>query len=206
MKSLQTIETRKKTGKWFYLFRVPPQKELRAATILKDCGYELVVPVEMKWRRRSRHWKAKRKIAYPMLCGYVLLGFEGEPPWHELVLPPTGSDTVEGHQLRKSKFHFLRPVVIDKSPLCVPERKLVSFLEFMREEGGRLFQDADVFAKQKSNGEFRVGDLVEITDDSFAGIQARVVSLSVDKARVLMPFLNREMEVEVPVDGVVRAA
>ena len=43
----------------WYVAVVPPQKELPAKERLKDLGYEVMVPVEYKWRRRSRHTRPR---------------------------------------------------------------------------------------------------------------------------------------------------
>lgn len=68
----------------WYAFRVPPQKEFVAQTILTRRGFTAVVPSEVRFLRRSRSSRKTRERTSPLLHGYVLIPFEGEPQWHHL--------------------------------------------------------------------------------------------------------------------------
>ena len=68
----------------WYVIRVHAKREFSACTMLERRGFSVVLPVEHKWRKASRHTKRKTLHSYPMLQGYLFVGVDGDLPWWEL--------------------------------------------------------------------------------------------------------------------------
>ena len=57
----------------WYAYQCRPQKEFLARDILSRNGYQVIVPTEIKHRRRSRHAKARIQYEAPLMRGYVFI-------------------------------------------------------------------------------------------------------------------------------------
>src|SRR5690606_29311991 len=68
----------------WYVAVVPAQKEFAARDRLKDLGYQVMVPVEYKWRRKSRHTRKRIEVAVPLLPRYVFVGTDCPLYWWQV--------------------------------------------------------------------------------------------------------------------------
>ncbi len=69
----------------WYALSVPVQKEYTAAHLLnRDAGVWAFVPVELKFRRRTRYAKGLAEYANPEMPGCVIVRFDSEPIWYNV--------------------------------------------------------------------------------------------------------------------------
>jgi transcription antitermination factor NusG len=85
----------------WYALVVPAQKELAVRSLLAKAGLEVIVPVEMKWKRKGRHVRRAGRMVeceYPLMPRYVFVGFSGQPNWWVIrnYQFPDGSKMVQG--------------------------------------------------------------------------------------------------------------
>lgn len=181
---MKTIETGR--AMWF-AFRVPPQKELRAAKILRDKGFRAVVPVARKWRRKNRFQKCRTIQQYPLMYGYVLMRFEGAVPWFELF-----------------SLSFIQGVVgFDGKPGVLDTQQVEDMLDA---ENGGAFSDDDLFQNMRTYGEYSKGDNVHVFAGGLDGLLGKVLAIRPDKVTVEVPLFNSKVRMTIPPDGAVKAA
>lgn len=158
--------------KW-YVAVVPAQKEFAARDRLKDLGYQVMVPVEYKWRRRSRHTRTRIEVPVPLMPRYVFLGTDRPLYlWHlrrcPLIQAVLGSDGV---------------------PRPLPP------------EAVKALQGLDRVATTiNPHRSFRVGDDVQIVSGPLRGRIARLRRIMAKRARVMIEVFASMREIEVPVE------
>lgn len=157
----------------WYVAVVHAQKEFAARDRLNELGYEIIVPIEYKWRRRSRHCRKRVEVAMPLLPRYVFVGCEGQLPWWELRDCPMIQGFL-GH---------------DGYPKPLPP-------EAVRALEGLSFA-IPTFNPHKS---IRAGDQVQFAAGPLHGKIARVRKIVHKRARVLIEVFSSMREIEVPLE------
>lgn len=166
---------------WF-LFRVRPNKERAVYKSVNDAGLTAAMP-EVTYRKRvSRHSRKLKEVSYPGLKSYVLVGFEGRPCFRDVLNLPfvsgvVGFDSFAARLNSKQVYAFLNNGAWDKRSV----RKLV----------------------EEWQPDYKVGNTVKLRGAGMDGITGTVwsVDLAARKARVAVPFLGSEREVEIPVES-----
>lgn len=157
----------------WYVAVVPAQKEFAVRDRLKELGYEVMLPVEKKWRRRSRHCRKRVEVEMPFLPRYVFVGCAGQLPWWHLNTCPL----IQG---------FLG---YDGYPKPLPP-------EAVRALEGLSFA-IPTFNPHKS---IRAGDEVQFAAGPLHGKIARVRKIVSKRARVLIEVFSSMREIEVPLE------
>lgn len=186
-------------GLRWYALRVKSTHELRIAGLLRDLGYHASVPVRQVYRKRSRYQRnlrqhAKVRRMFPVMYGYILIGFKiGQPiNWYQLL-----SQT------------FVSGVVcadgVERGPTCLSAGQVRDLLQ--RETDG-MFVDQELFARMQTHGEYLPGDSVEVYCGGFDGLQATVVDVPEGGNYVVLSveFLGATRQIKAPVDQCVKAA
>src|SRR5690606_10410289 len=157
----------------WYVAVVPAQKELPAKERLKELGYEVMVPVEYKWRRKSRHCRKRVEVAVPLLPRYVFLGTDRPLRWWHLRQCPI----IQG---------FLGWEGVP-TPLPPEAVKALHGLSFA----------VPTFNPHRS---IRAGDQVQFAAGPLHGKIARVRKIVAKRARVLIEVFASMREIEVPLE------
>lgn len=78
----------------WYLFRVRTNKERAVCRRVEDAGFTAAMP-EVTYRKRiSRHSRKLKEVSYPGLKSYILVGFDGQPVFREILDMPFVSGVV----------------------------------------------------------------------------------------------------------------
>lgn len=165
----------------WYVAVVPAQRELTARDLLREHGYDVMVPVEYKWRRKSRYGKAKVERPYVLLTRYVFIGCQDAPNWWHLrhiEFPFTGQKIIQ-HVLGTSA-----------GPTPLPA-EAVSALHLLNL--GIPGYNPHKAIRPGGNAQFAEGH-------PFAGKVVRVREIMAKKARVLIEAFNSMREIEVPLE------
>lgn len=157
----------------WYVAVVPAQKEDAARKRLEELGYSVMLPVEIKWRRKSRHCRKREEVKVPLLPRYVFVGCEGQLPWWHL----NGCPLIQGFLGR------------DGYPKPLPPEAVQALrgLDFA----------IPTFNPHKS---IRAGDEVQFAAGPLQGKIARVRKIVSKRARVLIEAFNSMREIEVPLE------
>ena len=166
---------------WF-LFRVRPNKERAVYNSVNAAGLTAAMP-EVTYRKRvSRHSRKTREVSYPGLKSYVLVGFEGRPCFRDVLNLPfvsgvVGFDSFAARLNSKQVYAFLNNGAWDKRSV----RQLV----------------------EEWKPDYKVKDTVALRGMGFGGVKGVVTSvdLASRRAKVVVPFLGSERELEVPVEA-----
>lgn len=157
----------------WYVAIVPAQRELDTQKLLEAHGYQTLVPIEYKWRRKNRYSRSRVEVRQPLLPRYVFVGIEGEPYWWHL-----------------RQFPWLQGFLgKDGIPRPLPP-------EAVRALEGLNFA-IPTFNPHKS---IRAGDQVQFASGPMHGKVARVRKIVSKRARVLIVVFNSLREVEVPLE------
>lgn len=162
----------------WYAFRTAPQKERAVETILNRIGFRAIVPLETKLCRRNRYQR-RRPVQYPLMVGYVLCGFSGEPPWYYL-------------------FGHLRCL---KSVVGFGGRPHVFADNAVRDLLARYGQDVPQ-ASINMRRSFAAGDQVIVVEGPLKGFEGRVEAVTGDRARMVFEMLGGRRQIEVPLQHV----
>ncbi len=166
---------------YWLAFRVPPQKERIAETIAKQCGFNAVVPTEIKTRGR-RVRKSKKEVKYPIVNGYLFMRFDGPCDW-----------------LGLSRISIIRSAVGFDGRLSIIEDPQMQRL--LKRSGKQLPH----LHSANTRRSFAIGETVEITNGPLINNLVKVEDVVGEKARIVFKMLGVERSVEVPL-GVLDAA
>lgn len=164
---------------WFAV-RVPAQKEFIAEHILREeGGLNVYLPIEHKWRRRTRAGMDRRRrlVAVPLLTRYLFVGFETVPiPWHKIFC-----------------FDFVGSVVGSNGtprPIAEPVMEHV-----------RSLSASPLRAEPYTLPKLKIGEHVKIISGPFAENMLRVRRITDRKIKgILERSILGQHEVEVPLD------
>lgn len=133
---------------------------------INEAGFETFVPIEMRWTKQNGR---KRKLVEPVLHQYILVRFDRErDEWGQL-----------RHDHIKGVWDILKNQDV---PVRVDDVKIDRL---------RNWESAGVFDYTKPLSAFNKGDNVEIKEGPFAGLMAKVRSVSPKKRiKVLLAGLG----------------
>lgn len=163
-------------GLQWYALVVAAQKEFVVERLLQKRGYKAMVPIEVRWRRASRHTRKMVPWDYPMFPRYVFAGFHGCPPWHELA----GISMVRG------------VVGFNGVPSRLPDGAIQTL-----ERISGSFLPGRAPGRRRS---FSVGDDVVIEFGVLHMQRGRLQKITGKRAKVLLDFFNSTQEVDLPID------
>jgi len=192
--------------RWFLLL-VRPGKEFVVRDMLVRRGLDALAPATRVFRRLNRYVRGKVDRDYPLMPGYVLVGFPAEGPmaWGR-VFPPLGDvEVAEDRHLWRLRGEKLVRAVMGRKGLPDPvnPRRLAQFMVGI---GGDLVAPTS-HRYMRTHREFACGDMVDVTDGPWRGHVARVESISGEVARLILPLFGiDDMEVPVPLDQLERSA
>lgn len=171
----------------WYAVRTPPLKEFVAEQILWSRGYAVICPVLGKKMRASRYAKRKRRdIEVPLLSSYVLIGFRGEPDWHEL-------------------FSFGRRQGL-VTAVCGFNGKAQVIPESSMKWIARMSQTTNVNVIDAKNyglgaGNFRRGDRADVISGPLSGHTVRIDELNGQSASCLIKLFGGKQSATISVDN-----
>lgn len=145
--------------------------------LLGERGFETFLPVEKVWRRKSKYTRDKRLVAYPLLPGWLFVGWsEDERRWADLFQVPLTHAvvSVDGRPYR------MPPAVMDR---------------LFNEWGDRQAPEQERF--MRTHHEFKIGDRARIVEGAFEGHIIRVTELRGAAAKAVFWVLGCEREIEI---------
>lgn len=153
------------------------RREFVVEVILRRRGFEIFLPTKEVFRRKSKYTQKKVARRYPLLVGWVFVGWPtGEDRWHELA----DLDVVRGVAGIGGRMFCIPPGVMSK---------------LQAKYGENVAPDREQF--MPTHYEFDVGDKVELSEGPFAdaGRKVEVIELDGPQAKVLVDLLGRETEI-----------
>lgn len=183
------------TLRWFAL-RTGPQEEQLAIRILRRQDLLVSLPVEERYRKENRYKKGKVAKQYPIMPGYILIGWGPGPiPWWSAlrfriikgvisITPPPSKDDRYPAPIPSEIPHMQANRMLEKDVLTAP-----SFYKF-----------------QRTWGEYNPGDEVRVVAGAYEGWQTKVIAVSGREAKILLPLFGSDKEVTVPADHLEKAA
>lgn len=183
------------TDQSWYVFRCAPQREIATARLLRQYGIEVICLMRPELKRAHRKHSVKtvptKRQPLPALRPYLFLNMAPRMAWQRLHLCPVD----------------VRQVGINGQP---PKPLSAAGVAYITDPRRGLFKDTETpkaFREPSSEPlDYAVDDLVMIYGCGFDGIKGRVVDISGESAKVLLPLFGGEHPVSVPVDSAVRAA
>lgn len=159
---------------WFAL-RVAPQREAAVEAMLRIKGYDVFLPIEVKYRR-AHHKHGKRvAVSYPMFTRYVFV----QAPFSWLYL--------------MAERHVCGVVGFDGSPAPISE----SEIERVRSMSGQAVPHRHSVNPHRA---LRAGELAEIGVGPFAGQIVKIEGLHGRKARIFLNMFGTRKSVEIAVE------
>jgi hypothetical protein len=196
----------------WYCFRTAPQKEVTAEFALRKHGYTVFLPTE---RRAIRRRTLRRKggapktftRTYPLMVGYILIGFSGAVNWREML--GTGRETViwdiTDHAGQKTRTpipmhigwgHLLKSVVgFEGRPM--PLR--AGAIEELQE---RTRQTIPYLSTPNTRRSAQEGEDVRILSGPFADWTGRVEEISDGFASIPVRLFNRTVYRHEPLENI----
>ena len=171
---------------WFAL-RVAPLKEEVACTILRRQNYVAEIPTEARLRRKTRYCKMRQEIRYPILRGFIFVGFT--------------TDHIEWFRILR--LHLINNVVsVNGRPAKLNTEAVEKFLNFQSATNPQYYKAL------RTGAEFAIGDTVWINQGVLEGREMRVHDIDPKsrEAIFLLPLLGQEQRVGVSIDSCQKAA
>jgi transcription antitermination factor NusG len=148
------------------------QREFVIETLLRKRGFSVFLPTKKVYRRKSKYTKEKRLVAFPLLAGWVFVGWpKGEYRWHDLFACNLVNE-VAG---------------IDGRPYPIPQAVMDGMF---KRWGGPKTQAPEREQFMRTHHEFKIGDRAKIVEGPFDGQSVDVLDLRGPKAKVLLAFLG----------------
>lgn len=180
----------------WYALRTEPQKERTAISILRAQNLLVSLPVEERYRKISHYRKSKVSKQYPVMPGYILIGWgPGKIPWWSAL-----------------RFRVVTGVIActppgskdDRHPKPVPS-------EIPRAQARRMLEKDILTAPsfyrfQRTWGEYNPGDDVRVVGGVYEGWQSKVIAVSGDEATILLPLFGSDQRVKVGADQLEKVA
>jgi len=173
--------------RWF-LFSVVPGKEKEAGELINRSGFTAAVPCVAHWRRKTRHTKSRRRVLYPAMRSFIMVGFSG--------------DHIPFYKFRDMPM-IHAPVGFGEYATQLCPQQVAEWLLHPKFDPESL---SELTRNMRTYHEYKVGDTVQIMEAGFDGVKGKVTSLNKDYARILVPMFYSEMEIDVRVDFAVKAA
>ena len=177
----------------YYVFRTPPQREVYTTHLLRQYGLDVICLMRPELKRAHRRHKVAsipKRQPVPALRPYIFIDMAPRMAWQRLHLCP-----VE-----------VRPVGINGKP---PKPLSASGVAYISKPQRGLWWDTEApksLSADSTEPDFAIDDLVMIYGCGFDGLKGKVVDISGDKAKVLLPLFGSQREVSIPNSAAVRAA
>lgn len=176
---------------WFVV-QTPPMCEFDAEAILTKCGFTVMCPIKRSVTRVNRRAKRKRVLEFPLLKGYVLAGFDGEPNWYEFF------------KKGRERGVVANVVRFDGKAAPIPPRSK-NWVQSMYESTEPV-TNLTPEANEDSPALFQPGDEVRVTEGPLAGQTAVVHTVGGGRVRVVVNFFGGEQFAQIPVDSICEVA
>lgn len=165
---------------WFVVL-VPPQKELCVERVFTLCGWDVLVPLQYRYRRVNSRQKTKRLMAYVMASRYVFVGIpKTEPfPWSKFLRMQLVSGLMS----------------VDGLPVTIPAETMRGLWSRMRERDGKPGT-----SKVRLNRGIEVGDYVKIASGPFKDFEVRIDGIESGRAQVVVGIFGSATPAEVSID------
>lgn len=155
------------------------QQEFTIETLLRDRGFSVFLPTKKVYRRKSKYTKEKHLVTYPLLVGWVFVGWpKGENRWHDLF----------------SCNQVIEVAGISRRPCPIPQADMHAMFNCW---GGPKTRAPERERFMRTHHEFRVGDQVKVAEGPLEGLEVRVAELSGSRARVILELLGGAREIEI---------
>ena len=151
--------------------------------LLRRAGFEVFLPCRKEWRVTDRFRKRKTLVSYPLLTGWLFLGWpEGEPKWGKL-----------------SEMGIVQGLLGDAGrPGRIPEDVMQ---RMMRDWGaGRLAPEHHRYLR--THREFEIGDTVKVVDGPFEDFGFEVLDISSAGVGGFLQLFGKDVWVEFMADQV----
>lgn len=147
--------------------------------LLQAQRFDVFLPTKKVWRRKSRYTKEKRLVSYPLLVGWLFIGWPiSQNRWGDLFRTNLVYDVA----------------ATDGVPFMIPNALMDDMFERW---GGPKTQAPRRERFMRTHYEFNVGDRARVVEGPFDGQIVRVVDLRGAKAKVLLAFLGVEREINI---------
>jgi transcription antitermination factor NusG len=170
----------------WYVVRVAPQAEFKAADALKRSGLMTLVPVERKWVRRNPRSSHRAKRYFPLFVRYVFVGAQDiARQWSTVRQDPHLYPRVVQGVLGVSVGRVLCLSRAEVDHLAGLSAEIVPYVRSVNPHKGRLA--------------VRVGDKAGIIEGPFLGRTGTVSRIKGGRAHLLLGFFDSMRTVEIPV-------
>lgn len=186
-------------GPQWYVVVTRSQKEFTCERVLKSFKFDCFVPTRMEYRRPNRYARAKRGVFYPLMPSYVFVRLDLRKGDDLISLDSTGY--VRGFLAKDG-----RPWSIAEKDRKDAKGKVIEVgVESLR---GRSFSAPEAHRFMRTHREFKVGEIVRISEGALAELQhiVREINLENKTALVETDFLGAKRTVEAPLDQLIKAA
>lgn len=145
--------------------------------LLRRAGFEVFLPVRKEWRITDRFRKRKELVAYPLMTGWLFLGWpEGQPMWGKL-----------------ADLGVVQGLLGDRGrPARISEAAVQRMMR--RWGGGHLAPEHHRYLR--THHEFEVGDTVRVIDGPWTGYSFDVLDISSAGVSGVVQLLGRSVGVD----------
>lgn len=192
----------------WYALRTPAHREFRAMAALEERGFAVAAAYEMRTRRKHRRSKVSYKYPFPLIAGYIFVGFpSGTPPWRLLFEDPELSPLIHG--------------VVSVTTSGMPSRLRFDALDNLRRDyGDSIFvvpHKTEAREEAVTGPTLQVGDTARIGQwlrrhgedefdvGAFAGHVVTIQEIRGPIAKTVMSWFGGEHEVIVPLERLAAA-
>lgn len=155
------------------------RRQFVVETLLERSGFEVFLPVKKRWRRVSKYSQDKQLVAYPLLVGWVFVGWNGDPVrWSELM----GLNVISGVACQDG-----RPCQVGQAAMD----------GMFKSYGGKHHLAPDHHQFMATHQEFSVGSETQIASGPLDGLRAKVVDLTGGTARAVIEIFGGPVEIEI---------
>ena len=188
--AISVVNTQRRPGlieglDW-YALRTTPTKEFTVQQRLERHGVQTFLPCYTVWRGVNKFRRTKVERRYALLTGYVLAGFNADPPPWLTVMEIEDVKSVVGmgdvpHKIPTLAVQALARNHIDGMYAAPLEHRWM-----------------------RTRHEFGPGDVVQLATDAFANYDVTVEQITGNKARVALRLFGTEINAEVSTFNLVK--
>ena len=155
----------------WYLFRIKTGFERQVKQEAEGLGLTAASPMVTRRVRVSRRARGKVEREFPLIPGYVFVGFPGSADLRPVIDLP----------------EVIGPVGLMSFADRVPANQVEAFLS--------RYDETPYIAN------YKIGDQVRLRSASLEHVVGEVVAMDDETARILVPFLGSQREISIPVDS-----
>lgn len=203
----------------WYAIDVVRQKEYVAGHIFQRMGCKTFIPTETRYRKRNRYAKGKIEVAYAALPGVVFVGFPKAPDWYRVMSMHLVNGVLSlndrPHRIHTaSKEWIIYRAGQNDGHLVVEKVKQNRYIKALgaradvevsaasiHVQGKGILRAPEVQKHMKSKREFGQGDAVMVSEGPFRFSAGKVIHITGQRARVLLPLFGGEAEIDIPLQN-----